>query len=110
MRRSASTATEARLAEAAEQHPLVLLMHFPLLAEHARIPSMPLFSMWCGTTRTAGWLDRFPVAGVVSGHLHRPGTVWRGRVWFEEVSLGYPHEWQRRPRPPSGPRVVLPRP
>jgi len=29
-------------------------------------------------------------------------------VRFEEVSLGYPREWQRRDRPPRLPRPILP--
>ena len=44
---------------------------------------------------------------VVYGHLHIPRTTWYDGVRFEEVSLGYPREWRRRPTPPSPLRAVL---
>jgi hypothetical protein len=31
----------------------------------------------------------------VYGHLHIPRTTWYDGVRFEEVSIGYPHEWRR---------------
>jgi hypothetical protein len=39
---------------------------------------------------------RFRAEVVVTGHLHVPGTLWRDGVRFEEVSLGYPAQWQWR--------------
>jgi hypothetical protein len=56
----------------------------------------PEFAQWCGTVRTADWHVRFRTAVVVYGHLHIPRTTWQDGVRFEEVSLGYPREWQRR--------------
>jgi hypothetical protein len=85
--------TEQRLQEV--QGPLVLVNHFPLLQEHARLPSIPRFSIWCGTTRTRDWHHRFAVRAVVYGHLHiRSSKVCDG-VRFEEVSLGYPRHWRQ---------------
>jgi hypothetical protein len=31
---------------------------------------------------------------VISGHLHMRTTLWRDGIRFEEVSLGYPRDWQ----------------
>lgn len=89
--------TAPRLAAAAAQAPLVLVNHFPLIEELARIPRHPRFSLWCGTTATRDWHTRFDARVVVSGHLHMPSTRWIDGVRFEEVSYGYPH--QRRLQP-----------
>jgi 3',5'-cyclic AMP phosphodiesterase CpdA len=91
------TRTEARLA--AELNPLapaVLVNHYPLVREPTDILRYPQFAQWCGTTRTAGWHTRFNVAAVVYGHLHIPRVTWHDGVRFEEVSVGYPREWERR--------------
>jgi len=53
----------------------------------------PRFSLWCGTRHTDDWHTRFPVECVVYGHLHIRGTRYRDNVRFEEVSLGYPRQW-----------------
>jgi 3',5'-cyclic AMP phosphodiesterase CpdA len=90
-------ATEARLAAVPEGLPLVLVNHFPLRRDLIRI-RIPRFSIWCGTRRTEDWHTRFDVALVVSGHLHVPRTSSRDGVRFEEVSLGYPSQWQHRER------------
>jgi hypothetical protein len=37
-----------------------------------------------------------------------PEDTWHDGVRFEEVSLGYPREWQARGRGPGRPRQVLP--
>jgi len=84
--------TERRLQEAGHA-PLVLINHFPLRQDLARLPRIPRFSIWCGTRRTEDWHTRFPVAVVVYGHLHIRATRFRDGVRFEEVSLGYPHDW-----------------
>ena len=42
----------------------------------------------------------FNAVAVVYGHLHIPRTTWHDGIRHEEVSLGYPREWQRRERPP----------
>lgn len=88
-------AAERRLAAAAAEAPLVLINHFPLRQDLARLPRVPRFSLWCGTRRTEDWHTRFPVRAVVYGHLHIRGTHWRDGVRFEEVSFGYPRDWRR---------------
>jgi predicted phosphodiesterase len=85
--------TAARLQAAVGHRPLVLVNHFPLRQDLARLWRIPRFSLWCGTRRTEDWHVRFPVAAVVYGHLHIRGTHWREGVCFEEVSLGYPNDW-----------------
>ncbi len=85
--------SEERLAAIPERFQTVLINHFPLRAELVRIPRIPRFSIWCGTRRTENWHRRYRARVVVSGHLHVPATDWRDGVRFEEVSLGYPGQW-----------------
>ncbi len=85
---------EARLA-AAPDVPKVLINHFPLEEEHAVLPRIPRFRPWCGTRRTRGWHIRHRARAVVYGHLHIRGTRWLDGVPFQEVSLGYPRQWDR---------------
>jgi 3',5'-cyclic AMP phosphodiesterase CpdA len=87
--------TEKRLQEASHHGPLVLINHFPLREDLLRLRRIPRFSIWCGTHYTADWHTRFSVAVVVSGHLHMRDTAYRDGVRFEEVSLGYPCDWQQ---------------
>lgn len=101
--------TERRLEARDPALPVVLLNHFPLVRESTRILRYPEFAQWCGTERTADWHVRFGAAAVVYGHLHIPRTTWHDGVRFEEVSLGYPREWERRLREP-GLRQILPAP
>ena len=65
------------------------------------------FAPWCGTTLTADWHTPHPVVAAVYGHLHIPRTTRHDGVRFEEVSVGYPREWQRRGTAPPQPRVIL---
>ncbi len=76
----------------------------------------PRRSRRCGTRssrRGAG--PRSPTAGTpasgvlacVYGHLHIPRSTRHDGVRFEEVSVGYPREWQRRGGAPPPPRVIL---
>lgn len=89
------TYTEQRLqAAAATGATLLLINHFPLRQELACLPRIPRFSLWCGTTQSEQWHTRFPVSAVVYGHLHIRNTQFRDGVRFEEVSLGYPRQWQ----------------
>jgi 3',5'-cyclic AMP phosphodiesterase CpdA len=103
-------ATEKRLSAIEPGLPAILVNHFPLVREPTRILRYPLFAQWCGTERTADWHRRFSALAVVYGHLHIPRTTWHDGVRFEEVSLGYPREWQRRDHPPRVPRQILPVP
>lgn len=100
--------TERRLAELPAGSTTVLVNHFPLVREPTRVLRYPEFAQWCGTVRTADWHQRFNATAVVYGHLHIPRTTWHDGVRHEEVSLGYPREWQRRAKPPWIPRQILP--
>lgn len=86
---------EERLEAAASRGiPLVIVNHWPLRHDLVTIPSVPRFSLWCGTTLTEDWHTRFNAKVVVTGHLHVRRTDWIDGVRFEEVSLGYPRQWQ----------------
>ncbi|KAI1610341.1 transposase [Exophiala viscosa] len=87
--------TEERLKQAAERNiPLIIINHWPLREDLITIPSIPRFSLWCGTKKTEDWHTRFNAKVVVTGHLHVRRTDWIDGVRFEEVSLGYPRQWQ----------------
>jgi hypothetical protein len=85
--------TERRLKTFRNDLPTVLINHFPLREDLAKLPRIPRFSLWCGTRRTEDWHLRFNATVVVSGHLHIRSTSHRDGVRFEEVSLGYPRQW-----------------
>ncbi|MGH3153031.1 MAG: metallophosphoesterase family protein [Streptosporangiaceae bacterium] len=102
--------TERRLAMRDPELPVVFVTHYPLVREPTRVLRFPVFAQWCGTTRTGNWHLRYHAAAVVYGHLHIPRVTWYDGVRFEEVSLGYPREWRRRPAEPGVPRQILPGP
>jgi 3',5'-cyclic AMP phosphodiesterase CpdA len=104
------TKTERRLAELPPGLPTVLVNHFPLVREPTAVLRYPAFAQWCGTARTATWPARYRAQVVVYGHLHIPRTTWYDDIRHEEVSLGYPREWQRRSAAPVIPRQILPAP
>ncbi len=85
--------TEARLAALPADARLILVNHWPLRRDHAVVPRVPRFSIWCGTRATEDWHQRFRVDTVVYGHLHLRSTRMLDGVRFEEVSLGYPRQW-----------------
>lgn len=87
--------TEPRLAEAASRAPLVIINHFPLRQDLAILPAIPRFSIWCGTRQTEDWHLRFRAEAVIYGHLHIRGRYERDGVRFEEVSVGYPPNWDQ---------------
>jgi 3',5'-cyclic AMP phosphodiesterase CpdA len=99
--------TEARLAARTPALPTILVNHFPLVRQPTDILRYPEFAQWCGTSLTADWHTRFDALAVVYGHLHIPRSAVYDGVPFEEVSLGYPREWQPRPKPPRL-REILP--
>lgn len=102
--------TEARLETIDRRFATVLINHWPLVREPTRILRYPEFAQWCGTDKTADWHLRFRATAAVYGHLHIPRTTHYDGVRFEEVSLGYPREWQPRGQnPPSPVRTILPR-
>lgn len=87
--------------------PTVLAGHFPLIREPTLILRHPEFAQWCGTVHTADWHLRYRSTAVVYGHLHIPRTTYHDGVRFEEVSLGYPREWEPRGVRPAL-RQILP--
>ena len=89
--------TERRLdTELGPDRPAILVNHYPLVREPTAILRYPQFAQWCGTSRTGDWHRRYNVAAVVYGHLHIPRVTYHDGVRFEEVSMGYPREWERR--------------
>ena len=89
--------TERRLdEELTPDATVVFLNHYPLVREPTQIMWYPQFAQWCGTARTADWHVRFNAAAMVYGHLHIPRVTVHDGVRFEEVSMGYPREWERR--------------
>jgi len=97
----------ARLSQISSDAKTVLINHYPLRQEHAVLPFVPRFTPWCGTTRTHDWHLRFRAHAVVFGHLHIPRTLWLDGVRFDEVSLGYPGQWNGDPS--NYVRQILPR-
>ncbi|EMC95906.1 hypothetical protein BAUCODRAFT_148761 [Baudoinia panamericana UAMH 10762] len=87
--------TETKLQKAAELgFPLVIINHWPLREDTIFIPRVPRFSLWCGTKKTEDWHLKYHAKVIVTGHLHVRRTDWIDGVRFEEVSLGYPRQWQ----------------
>lgn len=87
--------------------PVVLVSHWPLLRAPTAALRYQEFAQWCGTELTAAWFAELEVVAAVYGHLHIPRTTYHDGVRFEEVSVGYPREWQRRGDAPPAPRVIL---
>lgn len=102
--------TEQRLEEASQSLPYILINHFPLHQKFVRVYTIPRFSIWCGTTRTEDWHTRFPTLAVIYGHIHVRGTDYLDGVRFEEVSLGYPRNWNQQKGIQSYLREILPGP
>lgn len=103
--------SEERLDEAAGLGlPMVLINHFPLRRDHLRLRRIPRFSLWCGTRQTEDWHQRFGATAVVYGHLHVKGTILQDGVRFEEVSLGYPRDWDQNRGIAPYFRQILPHP
>lgn len=80
--------------------PFVVVNHWPLREDLVYIPLVPRFSLWCGTKRTKDWhrSERFGPGNpgatvVVTGHLHVRRSDLIDGCRFEEVSLGYPKQW-----------------
>lgn len=71
----------------------ILVNHYPLRQDLIRLPRAPRMAPWCGTRATDDWHLRFKADVVVSGHLHTRRTDHRNGTRFEEVSLGYPAQW-----------------
>jgi 3',5'-cyclic AMP phosphodiesterase CpdA len=89
-------ATEARLAALPPDVKLIVANHFPLRQDLAVLPRIPRFSIWCGTTKTNDWHRRFNIEAAVYGHLHLRSRRQIDGVRFDEVSLGYPKQWNQQ--------------
>jgi hypothetical protein len=87
-------ATATRLDALGPATRTILINHWPLRYDLARPPRVPRFSLWCGTTRTEDWGERYRARAVISGHVHLRTTLWRHGVRYDEVSLGYPRDWR----------------
>jgi 3',5'-cyclic AMP phosphodiesterase CpdA len=87
--------TEARLAALPPDARLIVVNHYPLRRDLAVLPRVPRFAIWCGTRLTDDWHRRFNVEAVVYGHLHLRSSRTIDGVRFEEVSLGYPGQWDQ---------------
>ncbi len=85
---------DRRLSACNPDMPKVLVNHYPLEESLAVLPRVPRFAPWCGTRRSRSWHVRFNACAVIYGHLHIRGTKWLDGVPFQEVSLGYPEQWQ----------------
>ncbi|MFA5909570.1 MAG: metallophosphoesterase [Vicinamibacterales bacterium] len=88
-------ATESRLDALPPDARLIVANHYPLRRDLAVLPRIPRFSIWCGTMRTNDWHRRYNFEAVVSGHLHMRSSREIDGVKFEEVSLGYPKQWNQ---------------
>ncbi len=101
--------TEQRLQQELAGRPTVLINHFPLRQSFVeRLKRIPRFSLWCGTSLTEDWHTRFSAVAAVYGHLHIRATDYQDGVRFEEVSLGYPPQWQATRGMESYLREILP--
>ena len=104
--------TEQRLESSLEGTGLrsILINHYPLRRELARLPAIPRFQIWCGTRQTEDWHKRFRAAVVISGHLHIRNSVQVDDCRFEEVSLGYPgRQWEATRGIDAYVRPIVPR-
>ncbi|KAF1846385.1 metallophosphoesteras-like protein [Cucurbitaria berberidis CBS 394.84] len=89
--------TERKLSAAVAAHPdvpLIIVGHWPLRQDLVKLFKVPRFSLWCGTKKTEDWHNKYNAKIVISGHLHIRRTDWIDNTRFEEVSLGYPRQWQ----------------
>lgn len=102
--------TEKRLQEEVSNVPVVFINHFPMRQSLIRLKKIPRFSLWCGTRQTEDWHTRFPTSVVVYGHVHMRATDYQDGVRFEEVSLGYPQQWQAARGMQAYLREILPGP
>ncbi|MCA9984659.1 MAG: metallophosphoesterase [Anaerolineales bacterium] len=90
--------------------PLILINHYPLREDLLRLWRIPRFSLWCGTRRTEDWHSRYGADIVVYGHTHMRATDYRDGTRFEEVSLGYPRNYNAAKGLAGYLRQILPAP
>ena len=90
--------------------PIVAVNHFPFREDLVRVKRIPRFTIWCGTKETEQFHTKYPIEVAVSGHLHMRCTDYRDGVRFEEVSLGYPRDWDQKKGMVYYLREILPGP
>lgn len=101
---------ESRLASLPQGRRTLLVNHWPLRQDLCRLFRIPRFTPWCGTRRTEDWHVKYRAEIVVSGHLHMRATDWRDGVRFEEISLGYPRQYDESRGAPGYLRQIWPAP
>ena len=100
--------TERAAGRAAPDLPTVLINHYPLDRQPTEVLWYPEFAMWCGTTLHRRLAPPVPCRRHgLRPSAHPADHLARG-VRFEEVSVGYPREWRKRPEPPGRLRRILP--
>ena len=102
-------ATRARLDALPPETKTLLVNHWPLRHDLCRLYRIPRFTPWCGTRQTEDWHTRYGAEIVVSGHLHMRATDWRDGVRFEEISLGYPRQYDTTRGAPGYLRQIWPK-
>lgn len=85
--------SEKRLAEIPSDIPIIYVNHYPILKDHAKVYRFPRFTLWCGTKLTKNWIKQFNIKVVIYGHLHIRQSRNIDGIIFEEVSFGYPRDW-----------------
>lgn len=100
--------TRARLDALPPTARTLLINHWPLRQDLCRLWRIPRFTPWCGTRHTEDWHLRYRAELVISGHLHMRATDWRDGVRFEEISLGYPRQYDAARGAPGYLRRVWP--
>ena len=101
--RALCTKWERKFREYADLYPdvpFVIVNHWPLREDLVFIPLIPRFSLWCGTKQTNDWHRKKHfgstyggATATVTGHLHVRRSDYIDGCRFEEVSLGYPRQW-----------------
>lgn len=100
--------SEERLDQLPQDAQMVVLSHFPLVEEPTkRMRRIPRFTIWCGTKLTSQWYKKYPIKVMVHGHLHIPLSDYWDGVRSEEVSLGYPRQWDQSREADSFLRLIL---
>lgn len=102
--------TRTRLASVPKDAALVVINHYPLHRDHIVLPRIPRFRIWSGTRASETLFSEHTLRAVIFGHLHvRFSHVW-GSTRYEEVSLGYPAQWQHHKGIEGYLRQILPTP
>ena len=102
--------TMERLNQVDPDKPLIIVNHFPFRRDLVRVRRIPRFIIWCGTRMTESLHTELNAKAIISGHLHMRATDYRDGVRFEEVSLGYPRDWDQGKGMQYYLRQILPEP